>query len=742
MDQSNQDQQEEKDISLSGTIDTVVYRNDNTGFAVIELDSDGELVTATGEMFGVTAGEDLVLWGRYTNHPTYGLQFKVKACERILPSSATAIRKYLSAGAVQGVGPKTARRLVDAFGADTLEVIAHDPGKMTAIQGISDRKAQEISEEFRKIYGVRETVSKLTALGFETADALLLHSAWTEGCVQIIENNPYVVCGYPTFKEFEFADAIAKNAGMPPDHPDRVRAGIVHVLRHNLNNGHTCLPSGKLVDTAAAFLGLEHDTAEIELYNAVEDSMLRADRIGGEERIFLKDMFRAERMIASRLHLLKSLEFGSVSEADAMIDKFEELHKIHYEELQRRAIELSLTSGIVVITGGPGTGKTTTVNAIIGLCELNGDEVALCAPTGRAAKRLTELTGRDARTIHRLLEVQVQKNDEVRFVHDESNPLRYDAVIVDEMSMVDVSLFESLLRGLKPQCRLILVGDYHQLPSVGAGNLLRDIIESGAFETVEFSRIFRQAANSLIVVSAHHIVGGDMPDLSVRDNDFFFLPVSREEGAGLVTSLVSKRLPKAYRIDPLTDIQVLTPSRMGMLGMYNLNEALRDGVNPRAPEKGEITVMGQLYREGDKVMQTKNNYSVEWRKQNGERGQGAFNGDIGFIEKVDRRNQTIQVLYDDRYITYAFDQARQIEPAYAVTVHKSQGSEFHAVVLALGDFPKKLSYRNLLYTAVTRARKLLVIVGDKSAIEAMVANDRRMLRYTGLKEYLTRPPQD
>ncbi len=726
-----------KDNKINGTVESIAFKNNDTGFAVIDLAVDNELVTVVGELFGVAEGEELTVWGEYTTHPSFGLQFKATAAERVLPSSATAIRKYLSGSAISGIGPVTAQRMVDAFGEETLNIIARQPEMLTTIKGISQKKAQEISVAFRKIYGVRETITQLAAMGLDTADALLLYRAFQDITVEIVRDNPFLVCGYPLYKEFEFADALAETFGIEPDHINRVRAGIIYVLRHNLQNGHTCLPTEKLIDTVFNFLDVARDAVEIELYHAVDDGMLRIAAIDGEERVFLSDLMQAERYIAERLQLLNALEFQTVQDAEQQIDRFEQYNHIEYETLQRRAVNRSLTHGVVVITGGPGTGKTTTLNAIIALCEQNGDKVLLAAPTGRAAKRLSELTGRDAKTIHRLLEVEVQKNDVVKFVHDETNPLKCDVAVIDEMSMVDATLFESLLRGLRPQCRLILVGDFHQLPSVGAGNLLRDMIDSGVCETIEFQKIFRQAAKSLIVVNAHSIVAGEMPDLETRDSDFFFLPTTKEQGTKLVCSLVAQRLPKAYKLDPLSDIQVLTPSHKGMLGTATLNEQLRAYINPAHEKKREARVMGQLFREGDRVMQTKNNYDIQWQKDGGEQGLGVFNGDIGIVEMVDRHSQLIRVLYDDRRVNYTFEIARQLDPAYAITVHKSQGSEFPAVVLTLSDFHPKLRYRNLLYTAVTRAKSLLVVVGEKDVFEAMVRNDRKTLRYTGLCAFLT-----
>ncbi|MEG2677101.1 MAG: ATP-dependent RecD-like DNA helicase, partial [Oscillospiraceae bacterium] len=668
---------------IQGSVENVIFRNDDTGFAVIDLGVADELVTVVGELFGVAAGEELTVWGEYATHPSFGRQFKASACERVLPSTSAAILKYLSNKAINGVGPAIARRMVDAFGDKTLDVIAKQPELLSGIKGISRAKADEISAEFRKIYGVRETIASLSALGLDTSDALILYRSFSEYSVELIKDNPYLLCGFPLYKEFEFADGLASRFEIAPDDAKRIRAGLVYILRHNLSNGHTCIPTEKLIDTAFGFLDLARDSVEIALYDAVEDNLIKVAKIEGAERVFLNELMRAERYIAERLQLLNSLSYVDAENADEKINEFEKLNDIQYEALQRKAIELSLTTGAVVITGGPGTGKTTTLNAIISLCEHGGDDVLLAAPTGRAAKRLSELTGREAKTIHRLLEVDYQSAETLKFVHDETNPLKGDVVVIDEMSMVDVNLFESLLRGIKPHCRLIMVGDFNQLPSVGAGNILRDIIDSGACETVEFQKIFRQAAKSLIVVNAHCIVDGQVPDIDTKDKDFFFLRTQKEQGAGLICDLVGARLPKAYKFNPFSDIQVLTPSRKGLLGTMNLNDELRARLNPQSKEKAEVRIMGQLFRVGDRIMQIKNNYDIKWEKDNGENGLGVFNGDIGLVSAVDRNTQIIVCLFDDRRVKYTFEQARQLESAYAVTVHKSQGSEFPCVVLGL-----------------------------------------------------------
>lgn len=724
------------DTKINGTVENIVYKNDDKGFGVIDLDVNGELVTVVGELFGVSVGEELTVYGEFVNHPTFGPQFKAGACEVVLPSDAAAIYKYLSNGAVSGIGPALARRIVDAFSDKTLDVIAKNPEQLTNIKGISKDKAKRISEEFRKIYGVREVFAEMSALGLDMSDSLLLYRAYGDLTPELIKGNPYMVCGYPAYKDFSVAEALASRLGFTSDDVNRIRAGIIYILRHNTNNGHTCVPVESLISKASEFLEIERDAVEIALFDAAEEGKLSVKKIDGTEFAFLCDFARAEYYIAERLLFLKTISYKAAIDAEKEIAEFEKYNGIEYEELQKKAILASLTSGAVVITGGPGTGKTTALNAIISLCERNGDRVFLCAPTGRAAKRLSELTGHEAKTIHRLLEMDYKGGGELAFVHNEENPLKCDAIVIDEMSMTDSLLFESLLRGIQPHCRLVMVGDFNQLPSVGAGNVLRDIIESGACETVELQKIFRQAAKSLIVVNAHSIVNGEIPDTESHDRDFFFLKADRESGAALICDLIARRLPKSYKYDPFTDIQILAPSRIGELGTVTLNEKVRARLNPKAEGKGEIKIMGSLFREGDRVMQTKNNYDITWSKDGGEKGIGVFNGDIGTIEKIDHKRRVIVCFFDDRTVEYTFEQAVQLEAAYAVTVHKSQGSEFPCVILSLCDFSRKLCYRNLLYTAVTRARELLIIVGDEQTLEAMVLNDKKTLRYTGLAAFL------
>ncbi|MDO5137686.1 MAG: ATP-dependent RecD-like DNA helicase [Oscillospiraceae bacterium] len=723
---------------LKGIVEEIVYRNTDTGYGVLEIDSNGIAVTAVGDLAFVNIGEEISASGRYTNHPTYGIQFRCDLVERILPTTSAAILKYLSNGAVSGVGPSTAKKLVSAFGAETLEIMAKYPERLKDIKGISTEKAKVISQELAQMFGLKETIAEMTSIGLSTDDALQLYKVYGLDTNDLVNDNPYLLCGFPIYKDFVFVDQIAEDNGIGENDARRIRAGLVNTLRHNAEKGHTCLPTEKLIDNTKEYLLCDRDAVEIELFAGVEEGFFGHDSEGEFETTFLIDNYLAEKYIAERIRDLSAMTYISKADAEKEISDFEKKIGIIYEPLQREAISAALTSGVVVLTGGPGTGKTTTVNAILALCEKQGNKVALCAPTGRAAKRMAELTGKEARTIHRLLEVDYGGGNPVKFIHNENNQLKYDVIVVDEMSMVDCQLFASLLKGIKPWCRLILVGDADQLPSVGAGNVLKDIINSGICRTVALEKIFRQAAQSSIVMNAHEVLNGGMPDLEEKDNDFFFLKCEKDDIASFIADLVVRRLPKSYRYDPVEDIQVITPSKVGSSGTQVLNDQLRKAINPPAADKNEVRIGPFSFREGDKVMMVKNAYEVPWTRDNGETGAGMFNGDIGIVSEVDKKHDTIRVRFDDRTATFTFEQLGLLDHAYAVTVHKSQGNEFPAVILALGDTPRRLQYRNLLYTAITRAKELLIIVGNEQIIENMIKNDGKLFRYTGLTSFLLR----
>ena len=724
-------------ISIEGTVSEVVYMSPETGFAVIEVETDEELLPVVGELYGVSEGEELRLTGSYSNHPKFGRQFKAMAYERRMPATAAAVRKFLSSGAVKGIGAVLASRIVDTFGDDTMTILEETPGRLTEVKGISPKKADAIIKELGQMFGMRSAMNFLSSYGLTPAEGVRAWKKWGPITVDVVKDNPYLLCDEEIGVEFKRADEIALSVGIEADSGKRLFGAASHVLRHNLKNGHTCLARQTVVQLVMRLTGVEEAAIEADIDQRIEEEELFSVQ-KNREFLFLPSMYNAERYIAMRLSMMLQNRFFVSRNIDEMIDRTEAEKGIHYESLQREAIREALQKSMLILTGGPGTGKTTTLNAIIDLLEDEGLSIAIAAPTGRAAKRVSEVTGRDAKTIHRLLEVDFGSSEVTTFVHNEQHPLKADAVVIDEMSMVDTTLFESLLRGCRMGCKLILVGDSDLLPSVGPGNVLRDLIDSGCIPTVELKQVFRQAAESRIVTNAHRIVAGEYPDLKTKDNDFFFL--RRQSAAAVlstVTELVAKRLPASYGYSPLEDIQVLTPQRKGDLGVGALNESLQAALNPPQKGKREYKSTFATFREGDKVLQTRNNYDIEWEKPGtGEKGMGIYNGDIGIIQRIDLVGGTMEIDFDGRRCEYTLEMAPELDLAYAVTVHKSQGSEYSAVVLPIFGGYDKLYFRNLLYTAVTRARKLLIIVGSESRVYQMVDNNRKMLRYTGLKWFL------
>lgn len=728
---------EQEYVSIEGNVENIVYSNEQTGFAVLDVNVGEEPVCVIGELFSVEVGEELKVTGYYQTHPTFGSQFKAEYYERRLPATENAICKYLSSGVVKGIGPVTARRIVERFGKDTLKIIEETPERLMEISGITRQKTEKLAEDFKQVFGVRTLMLFLQQHGLNAMQSVLIFKRWGSAAMDFIRENPYILSIGDLGIPFDVADNIARSYSLPLNCPERIFAGIHYVLSHNLSNGHTCLPRRMLLPAAARLLSLDEGTISDELDKELEQGNLSRRR-ESDEFIYLPELFEAQLYIANRLDRMLQTGPDKPAPVEDTILLIEQERGIQYEKLQKKAIVQAVQNNAFILTGGPGTGKTTTLNGILSVLEQQGLEVALAAPTGRAAKRMSEVTGREAKTIHRLLEVSVgyQKTGRVEFVHNEEYPLDADAVIVDEMSMVDSLLFCSLLQGMRPEAKLIMVGDFHQLPSVGAGNILRDLIESDVVPMVELTRIFRQAAKSLIVTNAHAIVSGEMPNLEKKDNDFFFLPQNNPERAvATILGLCAERLPKTYGFSPFDDIQVLCPSRRGELGVTILNNHLQEKLNPRADGKIEFKAGQVVYRTGDKVMQIRNNYDIAWTRGE-EKSAGIFNGDIGIIKMIDRGSRTMAIDFDGRLAYYTFDMTSELELAYAVTVHKSQGSEFEAIILPVMDGYDKLFFRNLLYTAVTRAKRILILIGQKSRIEFMVKNNRKMLRYTGLKGML------
>ena len=727
---------EPETLKLEGTVESIIYKNESNGYTVLDLDAGGELITAVGELGDIEAGEVLAVEGKYVSHSRFGTQFQVEYCERKLPDTAINIKKYLSSGAVKGIGPSLAQRIVDVFGAQTLEIMEKEPHRLKEIRGISPRKCEDIAKEIQKIFNLRHLMIFLSKYGIRSGIAMRAYQQWGQYAVEVIKQNPYALCTEGLGLSFKKAEELAKQMGLDPACRQRVSAGLIFVLSENANAGHSCIPIDKFEKLCKNFLSIS-DSEFYDSYNElIEDSKIYEYIKKDRGFVYLSDYFTAESYIAGRMSVMQAFSSPDDFDFNKLIDDEEKKNGIHYETLQRKAINTALSRGIMVMTGGPGTGKTTTLNAIISLYEKKGYSVMLAAPTGRAAKRISDLTGREAKTIHRLLEIAFDQGGRIKFKHNEEDPLQCDVIVVDEMSMVDVTLFESLLRAMKLSCRLIMVGDSDQLPSVGAGNLLKSLIDSKCIPVIELKEIFRQAEQSCIVTNAHKIVKGQMPDLTQKNNDFFFFRRSQPETAmALMSDLVKTRLPKAYKYSPTDDIQVISPSRKGVTGIIELNKVLQQQLNPPHDTKSEVKTAVYTFREGDKIMQTKNNYDIVWSKDD-EQGAGIYNGDIGKILSINRRRSEMVIDFDGRRANYTLEMADQLELAYAITVHKSQGSEFEAVVMMLMGGFDKLFYRNLLYTAVTRAKKLLIIIGTEDVIEKMVTNNKRTNRYTCLTAML------
>lgn len=729
----------EKELeNLTGIIEEITFNNQSTGFAVTEVDAGDEIVTVVGVLGEIMIGEEAVFQGEWVIHPSFGRQFKALRLQRTLPADASGMLRFLSGGIIKGVREATAVKIVEKFGADTFNVIENEPERLAEIKGISKSKAKKISQDFKMQFAARDVMNGLAELGLNQQEAFQAYNLYKSEALDIITENPYAFINDSIGFTFERADEIAFSMQNQPLFDYRSQAGVVYVVRYNLHNGHTCVPRSSMIKPAMSLLDCGEDDVEIAIDAAIDAKMLVQENIDGRDFLFLPEIYRAESSIAQRINVM--LEFPPTEKeiTAGEIYAFEEANNIHFDDKQRQAIEIAVNKGMLILTGGPGTGKTTTVKGIIALMKNRGLDVALTAPTGRAAKRMSELTGYEAKTIHRLLEVEYREGaTEPTFCHNLRNPLECDAVIVDELSMVDVTVFSALLDALPLSCRLIMVGDKDQLPPVGAGNVLADLIKSDLIGVISLDKIFRQAMESMIVSNAHRVVSGEMPVLdNSSDSDFFLLKEdSKYNAPRKIVNLVTKRIPAGYGFDPIFDIQVLCPSRKGEVGTENLNALLQQALNPPSQDKAELRNRGYILREGDKVMQIKNNYDVPWFK-NDDNGTGVFNGDIGILTRIDRENDIINVKFDDKEAMYSFDNAKEIELAYAMTVHKSQGSEFEAVVIPTINTPSRLAYRNLFYTALTRAKNLLIIVGNEGSIRHMVENDKKSRRYSALIHFL------
>ena len=721
---------------LQGTIAAVVYQNYDNGYSVLRLNADnGQTVTVVGTIPLPCMGERLMVTGKWTSHASYGKQFEAEFLERMMPQSANEILAYLSGRVIKGIGPRIAARIVQHFGDDTLRIMEREPERLSEISGITDKRALEIGEEFRLQVGMRSLLEFFALHHLSAELAVKTYKLYGEAAMDMLYDDPYLLTEEGLEAPFGAVDRFAIDLGFAGDDPRRVKAGLFFELRYNLTAGHSFLPEEKLVGATSMLLSVETSVAQNALERLIESEQLVRCVLAGITVVYLPALYEAEAYCAARLTEFADCHYPKSAFFSRMVKKAAQDGGFTYSAEQAQAIEEAATTGLLLVTGGPGTGKTTIVNGILSLYDQMGMKYALAAPTGRAAKRLTEVTGQEASTIHRLLGAGIDPHSgELFFSKNEEDPLKVDAVIVDEMSMVDVLLLHSLLKAIPQRARLILVGDPDQLPPVGPGFPFNDMLRAKTLPTVRLTEIFRQAQESLIVMNAHSVNAGNMPELRNRKSDFFFLPCrSEEEVAQTIQGLCQTRLPKNMGI-PSEEIQVLSPTKKGGAGTFQLNKILQASLNPPAPDKKEKALGEILFREGDRVMQIRNNYDILWKKTDGSQvGAGIFNGDVGIIQAIDMNLEQVTILFDDRIADYDFTQLIELEPAYAMTVHKSQGSEYRAVVLSAWNASPYLLSRSILYTAITRARELLIIVGREETIGAMVQNAKVGRRYTGLK---------
>ena len=729
-------------IMIEGTVESIIYENPENGYTVCDIASAGQLITLTGYMPNLTEGERIEAHGDWVTHIEYGDQFKVEYYERHMPSTEKEIEKFLASGLLPGIGKATAKKIVQLFGADALDVIENEPDRLLVISGLTKKKTDEIYKKYTEIMGVRNVIMFFQQFGVSPSSAVRAYSIFGEQTVSVVKENPYRMADCIDGITFATADEIAFELGFEKNSFERISCGVRSLMRKiGYLNGHTFLPRASICGYAAQNLEVELGNVENTVSDLVAAGELKQINMGDYDAVYLKEYYEAEKRVAQKLIEMSEVYYDSDnSYLEPMIEEIEKENGILLAESQLKAVRSVFENSALVITGGPGTGKTTIVKTIIELMNKNHKQVMLTAPTGRAAKRMTEVCGEEAKTIHRLLEITPGENEVGnRFSRNESNKLDCDVLIVDEMSMVDIMLMDSLLAALPRGARLIMVGDADQLPSVGAGNVLRDIIDSGSVTCIKLTEIFRQARESMIVVNAHRINHGEMPLINDADNDFFLVrrddPISIPE---TIADLCARRLPKKYGYNGISQIQVLTPARKSLIGVTNLNAVLQDRLNPASPDKPEYITNRCVFRLGDKVMQIKNNYHTEWERLDGsERGQGVFNGDVGFISDINKSAQKLHVIFDDRIVVYDFMLLDELELAYAVTVHKSQGSEFDVVVLPMCETHRLLMTRNLLYTAITRAKKLVVLVGQEDIIKMYVNNDNIQKRFSGLKNRMS-----
>lgn len=733
-----------EDLKIVGEVEDIIYQNKDNGYTVFSLTTEDDEVTCVGVVPQIHSGETLEIHGNWTMHPLYGRQVQVQYYEKSMPTTTAGMEKYLSSGLIKGIGAKTAKRIVERFGEAAFYVIEEKPDMLTEIKGISYDKAQKISAAFCEQHELRRAMMFLQGFDISPAYAMRIYKKYKSRTFDIVKNNPYRLADDVVGIGFKMADKMAASAGIAADDPNRVRAAVKYVLNNAAANGDCYLPKQKLIDQSVELLNLHPLAIENAIRELQVDSQIWQEKLDGEDCVYLNYYFYAEMSVAKRLlEMAADYEPADMEYIAKEIARVEKETGVILAEEQRLAVLEAMSSGVLIITGGPGTGKTTTINTILRILKREELDVVLAAPTGRAAKRMTEATGMEAQTIHRLLGINFIGEDNRRqtFDKNEDDPIEADVIIIDESSMVDIALMQALLRAVESGSRIIFVGDVDQLPSVGAGNVLKDMIRSERLKVVRLQHVFRQAQESAIIMNAHRINQGEDPILNEEGTDFFFMRRAyAEDVAATIRELVTKRLPKFTGCDGLQDMQILTPMRKGTLGVQNLNQVLQQTLNPPAFDKREVQFRQTTFREGDKVMQIKNNYNIVWRMFNSfgkreDEGLGVYNGDGGIILSIDTNAEQMRVAFDDgKIVDYDFSQLEELELAYAITIHKSQGSEYPVVILPVYSGPPMLMTRNLLYTAVTRAKQLVVIVGLRETVSAMIRNDREVGRYTGLAQ--------
>ncbi len=733
----------EEHISISGIIEDMIYYNDTNGYSVVEVDAEGEPVVCVGYMAPLSAGETVTFRGKWVVHHEYGRQFKFTDYSVSMPSEEEEILRYLASGIVWGVGEATAKKIVAHFGKDTFKIMLTDPKRLADVKGISEKKAEKICTSFRDVQMTQSIVIYLQKYNISASVAVKVYNALGGEALKYIEDNPYILADRVDGISFNTADAIALSKGVEHNSPNRIKSALVYILKGSAYTmGNTCMKKTELTDKCAKALGIEITDVENVYADLVITADVMMDTVDGESVVYLSSLYNAECYVAEKLYdmaVSKPKEIMTAAQVEEYISAWEDETKIILCDEQKDAVAQSAMHGVMVLTGGPGTGKTTTINTIIAIFTSVGLKVAIAAPTGRAAKRLCEVTGKEAKTIHRLLGA-TGGGEVSHFTKDENDPLTADVIILDEVSMVDITLMHHFLRAVKSGARLILSGDADQLPSVGAGNVLFDLIKSDVVPKVGLEKIFRQAEQSKIVVNAHRINHGLMPIVNEPTGDFFYLAANgAEDAAQCVTDLYKKRLPEAYGYIPLCDIQILTPTKKGPAGTINLNRLIQAAINPKSDIKSEYVYGNTVFRIGDKVMQTKNNYDIVYTRPGNDNGTGVFNGDMGIITDISTVDRVMMIDFDDeRTVEYPFEQLDELELAYAVTVHKSQGSEFPVVIMPTVPVAPMLMCRNLFYTAITRAKQMVVLVGDAKSISNMTSNEMFYRRSTGLEFRLRR----